>query len=161
MTSNTIATAGLADPTADPAADLTAARARNEDVWRRSSRLLYAGQIDEFVGHWCEDASYEAALPVPGLPAVITGHEALHAAFSGLVAGARSIAAHDVRFHQTDDPDVAIIEERLVAELADGSGYENRFIIRVTFRDGRIADMLEYYGQFAHQDLLRRLGFGS
>ncbi|MGP3915410.1 hypothetical protein [Nonomuraea sp. 10N515B] len=56
-------------------------------------------------------------------------------AFTGLVAGARSIAVHDVLFHQTDDPDVAIVEERMVAELADGDTYENRFIIRVTFRD--------------------------
>ncbi len=55
----------------------------------------------------CEDATYEAALPVAGLPAVITGHEALHAAFTGLVAAARSIEVHDVRIHQTDDPDVA------------------------------------------------------
>lgn len=141
--------------------DLAAARARNEDVWRRSSELLYSGQIDEYMSHWCDDADYEAALPVAGLPAVIAGRQALHAAFSGLVASARSIAVHDVRFHQTDDPDVAIIEERMAAELADGSGYENRLIIKVTFRDGRIAHMLEYYGQFAHQDLLRKLGFAA
>ena len=63
MTSNTIATAGLtADPATDLTIDLTAARARNEDVWRLSSELLYTGQIDEFVDHWCEDANDEAAL---------------------------------------------------------------------------------------------------
>jgi ketosteroid isomerase-like protein len=140
---------------------IAAARAENEDVWSRSSKLLYAGRIDEFVGLWCEDASYEAALPVVGLPAVITGHEALHAAFTGLVAAARGIEVHDVVFHQTDDPAVAIVEERMVAELHDGSTYENRFVIRVTFRDGRIAGMVEYYGQFAHQDLLRKLGFAA
>jgi ketosteroid isomerase-like protein len=147
--------------TAETITDLAAARARNEDVWRRSSTLLYAREIDAFIDHWCEDASYEAALPVAGLPAVITGHEALHAAFTGLVAAARSITVHDVRFHQTDDPDIAIIEEHMVAELSDGDRYENRLIIRVTFRDGRISHMLEYYGQLAHQDLLRKLGFAS
>ncbi|TMR95570.1 nuclear transport factor 2 family protein [Nonomuraea basaltis] len=140
---------------------IAAARARNEDVWSRSSKLLYAGDIDEFINHWCDDASYEAALPVAGLPAVITGREALHAAFSGMVAGARSIVVHDVLFHQTDDPEVAIVEERMVATLADGWSYENRLIMRVTFRDGRIAGMLEYYGQFAHQELLRKLGFAA
>jgi ketosteroid isomerase-like protein len=141
--------------------DLAAARARNEDAWSRSSKLLYAGEIDQFIDFWQDDARYEAALPVEGLPAVITGREALHAAFTGLVAGARSIAVHDVRFHQTDDPDVAIIEERMVAELAVGGTYENRLIIRVIFRDGRIAEMLEYYGQFAHLDMLRKLGFAA
>jgi ketosteroid isomerase-like protein len=144
-----------------PAIDLAAARIRNEDVWRRSSELLHAGEIDKFIEYWCEEASYESALPVAGLPAVITGHEALHAAFTSLVAGARSIAVYDVVFHQTDDPDVAIIEHRMVAELATGDSYENRYIIKVTFWDGRIAGMLEYYGQLAHQELLRKLGFAA
>jgi hypothetical protein len=31
----------------------------------------------------------------------------------------------------------------------------------VTFRDGLIADMLEYYGQRAHEDLLQKVGFGN
>jgi ketosteroid isomerase-like protein len=144
-----------------PAVDLVTARSTNEDIWRRSSALLFAGDIDSFMTYWCEDGRYEAALPVDGLPPVVTGHDALHAAFTGLAAGARSIAVHDLRFHQTDDPDVAIIEERMVAELVTGDRYENRLVIRATFRDGRIAELLEYYGQFAHQQLLRTLGFGS
>jgi ketosteroid isomerase-like protein len=138
--------------------DLYAAHARNEAAWQRSSELLYAGEIDRFMTYWSPDARYEAALPVPGLPPVIAGTADLRAAFAGLVAGARSISVHDVRFHQTDDPDVALVEERMVAELHDGGRYENRLAIRVTFRDGLIAEMLEYYGQFAHAELMRRLG---
>lgn len=49
----------------------------------------------------------------------------------------------------------------MVAELVTGDRYENRLAIRVTFRDGRIAELLEYYGQFAHQELLRKLGFAA
>jgi len=49
----------------------------------------------------------------------------------------------------------------MVAELVTGDRYENRLVIRATFRDGRIAELLEYYGQFAHRDLLRNLGFGA
>jgi ketosteroid isomerase-like protein len=143
------------------AVDLAAARRRNEDTWAQSSKLLYARDIDAYASYWTEDGSYIAALPVPGLPAVVTGREALHATFSALVAAAQSIAVHDVHFHQTDNPDVAIVEEQMVAELADGSLYENRFIIRATFRDGLIAELLEYYGQFAHADLLRRLGIAG
>jgi ketosteroid isomerase-like protein len=137
----------------------TSARTRNEEAWRRSSELLYARRIDEFVQTWCPDGRYEAALPVPGLPAVISGRADLHAAFTGLVSAAESISVHDVRFSQTDDPDVCFIEERMHAALADGSSYANRLCIRVRFRDGLIAEMLEFYGQFAHADLLRRLGW--
>ena len=51
------------------AVDLAAARARNEEFWARSSGLLFARRVDEFVETWCEDGVYEAALPVPGAAA--------------------------------------------------------------------------------------------
>jgi hypothetical protein len=34
-------------------------------------------------------------------------------------------------------------------------------IIKVTFRNGLIASMFEYYGELAHRDLLQRLGFAN
>ena len=48
------------------AVNLDAARERNLHTWQESSGLLYAGRIEEFVPYWTPDASYEAALPVPG-----------------------------------------------------------------------------------------------
>ena len=48
----------------------------------------------------------------------------------------------------------------MTAELHDGGRYENDLCLRVTFRDGRIASIFEYYGERAHEDLLRRLGIG-
>ncbi len=134
-------------------------RERNLALWQTSSEALYSGRISDFVACWTDDGCYEAALPVPGLPPAISGHDALLAAFSALTASATSIRVEDVVFHQTDDPDVAIVEERMVGELADGWRYENRLAIRVTFRDGKIAHLYEYYGQFAHAELLRHLGF--
>ena len=51
---------------------------------------------------------------------MITGRDALRAAFSALVASASSISVHDVVLHQTADPDVAFVEERMTARLTDG-----------------------------------------
>ena len=136
----------------------SAARVRNQRVWTESAERLYSGRIDEFLELWREDGRYEVAYPIAGFPAAVEGREALGALFAGFGAAARSIAVHEVRFHQTDDPDVAFVEERMVAELHDGGRYENRLVMRVTFRDGLIAEVLEYYGEVAHRDLLRRLG---
>ena len=61
-----------------------------------------------------------------------------------------------MRLHQTDDPDVVFVEEHMTADLHDGGSYENDLVIRVTFRDGLIHDMFEYYGQVAHQQLADR-----
>jgi ketosteroid isomerase-like protein len=68
---------------------------------------------------------------------------------------------HDIQFHQTENPDVAFVEERWDVDLAGGGHYENKMVIRVTFRDGLIASVLEYYGERAHEDLLRSLGVAA
>ena len=49
----------------------------------------------------------------------------------------------------------------MTAELHDGSPYENDLCLRVTFRDGRIASIFEYYGQRAHEDLVQRVGLAG
>jgi ketosteroid isomerase-like protein len=141
--------------------DLMAVRARNESTWRASAVALYAGDIEEFLRHWTDGARYAVAFPVDGLPAVVEGKEAFRALFGGFAAAAERIAVTDVRFHQTEDPDVAFVEERMEADLHSGARYENTLAIRVTFRDGLIHEIFEYYGQQAHQDLAVTLGLAS
>ncbi|GAA3521537.1 hypothetical protein GCM10022234_16800 [Aeromicrobium panaciterrae] len=137
--------------------DLATARARNEAVWRASAIALYSGDIDGFLSYWSPEPRYRVAYPVEGIPAFIKGAEQFRAIFGGFASAAAQIGVTGVTFHQTDNPDVVIVEEHMVADLHDGSRYENDLIIRVTFRDGLIHDMLEYYGQVAHQQLAARL----
>jgi ketosteroid isomerase-like protein len=139
-------------------AGLAAARERNEAVWKQQSTLFYAKRVEESLAHWHEDARWEAVYPVEGMPAVVEGRPALTGMFAGIAAAAERIAVDDVRFHQTDDPDVVFIEERFVADLVGGGRYENRVVMRVTFRDGLIAEMIEYSGPREIEELVRRLG---
>jgi len=145
-------TAGTATP------DLAFARARNEATWRAAAVALYSGDIEEFLAHWTAEPRYSVAYPVTGIPPTVEGRDQFRALFGGFGAAATRIEVHDVRFHQTDDPDVALVEERMVADLVGGGRYENLLVVRVTFRDGLIADMYEYYGQVAHQALADHLG---
>jgi ketosteroid isomerase-like protein len=139
----------------------TIAPATNEAVWHASGAALYAGDIDAFLTHWMPDGRYEVAYPVAGLPRVVAGHAALRELFTGLTALAASIRVDNVRFHATADPDVAFVEEHMTAELRDGGRYENDLCLRVTFRDGRIASIFEYYGERAHEQLVHRAGLGG
>ena len=134
------------------------ARERNEAVWRQSSTALYAKQVQEFLACWHPDGRYEVAYPIEGMPSTLEGQAALAEVFAGFCAAAERIEVNNVRFHQTDDPDVAFVEEHMQIDLVDGGRYENDLIIRVTFRDGLIAEMFEYYGEHAHEQFLRRLG---
>lgn len=137
--------------------ELAAARARNESTWRASAIALYTGDIEGFLAHWSPEPRYAVAYPVEGFPSVVEGRDQFRMLFGGFAAAAQRIDVTDVHIHQTDDPDVVIVEEHMTADLHDGSRYENDLVIRVTFRDGLLHDMFEYYGQVAHQQLADRL----
>jgi ketosteroid isomerase-like protein len=139
----------------------TIARSANETAWHAAGAALYAGDIETFLTHWQPDGRYEVAYPVAGLPSAVEGHAALRELFTGFAMLAVSIAVDDVRFHATADPDVAFVEEHMTAELHDGGRYENDLCMRVTFCDGRIASIFEYYGQRAHEELIQRVGLGG
>jgi ketosteroid isomerase-like protein len=129
----------------------------NETTWHAAGAALYAGDIDAFLGHWQPDGRYEVAYPIAPFPAAVTGHRELGMLFSTFGAHASEIRVDRVRFHQTADPDVAFVEEHMTAQLHDGSTYANDLCLRVTFRDGRIAEIFEYYGERAHAALIERI----
>jgi ketosteroid isomerase-like protein len=135
--------------------DLASARARNESTWRAAAVALYAGDVEQCLTYWTDNPRYAVAYPVDGVPAVVEGRDQFRALFGGFAAVASTIEVHDVRFHQTDDAQVAIVEERMVAQLHSGHRYENLLVIKVTFADGLISDVFEYYGEIAHQAMLR------
>jgi ketosteroid isomerase-like protein len=141
-----------------PIAALEAARERNETLWNDWHDHIAAGRVEEAFELWADDGRYQVVYPIEGMPPVIEGREALHAVFSGFAAALSNVDRSEVRFHQTLDPEVAIAEYRLRADVVDGTTYDNRLILRFTFRDGRFAEVVEYYGEIAHTALLRRLG---
>jgi ketosteroid isomerase-like protein len=140
--------------------DITIAPSANEAVWHAAGAALYAGDVETFLTHWQPDGRYEVAYPIAGTPSAVEGHDRLRELFAGFAALTAWIRVDEVRFHATADPDLAFVEERMTAELHDGSGYENDLCMRVEFRDGRIAAIFEYYGERAHEDMLRRLAAG-
>ncbi len=141
-----------------PEGSPTDVRTRNELIWHRSAEALYSKRLEDFLADWQDDGRYEVAYPVPGMPPVVEGKDALRQLFGGFLAAVERAGVHDVHFHQTEDPTVAFVQERMVLDLIDGSRYENRLVLRVTFRDGRLAELLEYYGYREHEALLQRLG---
>ena len=140
--------------------DTTIAPSTNQSVWHAAGTALYGGDVDAFLAHWQPDGRYEVAYPIAGMPSVVAGRDQLGELFAGFAALTAWIRVDDVRFHATADPQVAFVEEHMTAELFDGSTYENDLCMRVTFRDGRIASIFEYYGERAHEDMLRRLAEG-
>jgi ketosteroid isomerase-like protein len=139
----------------------TIAPSANEAAWHAAGAALYAGDIEASLAYWQPDGRYEVAYPVAGLPPVVEGHDALRQVFAGFASLADWIRVQDVRFHATADPDVAFVEEHMSAQLKDGGHYENDLCLRVSFRDGRIASIFEYYGERAHEELVNHFGVAA
>src|SRR5262245_24503388 len=114
--------------TTHPVAALETARERNEALWHEWHDRIAAGRVEDAFDLWTDDGRYVVVYPVEGVPPVVEGREALVGVFGGFVQVIAHWGREDVRFHQTLDPDVAIVECTIRAQLVDGSTYENRLI---------------------------------
>lgn len=65
--------------------------------------------------------------------------------------------ANDVQIWTTQDPDVIFQQMTVHQDFHDGGTYDSRVIVRWTFRDGRLAGVLEYAGLVPWTDLARRI----
>ena len=93
---------------------------------------------------------------VTGLCPFVPARPAIVMAWAAVMNRAKRVK-DAFRFHQTDDPNVVFIEERFVMDLTGGGRFENRVAMRVTFRDGPIADVVEYADRRALEPLLGRI----
>jgi ketosteroid isomerase-like protein len=141
--------------------DLDAARERNLRTWTQYTASFEARDLDGCMAFWHPDGRFAVAYPQEGFHAEVRGTEQLAAVLGGFLASARRLEQRDTELHQTTDADVVIVQFRWLAELNDGSSYENTFISRVTFREGRFYDVLEYYGERAQVELLDKLMSGA
>jgi ketosteroid isomerase-like protein len=141
--------------------DLDAARERNLRVWTQYTASFEARDLDGCMALWDSDGRFAVAYPQDGFPAEVRGTDQLAALLGGFLGAADHLEQRDTALHQTTDPDVAFLEFSWHATLKDASAYANRFVSRVTFRDGRLFDVLEYYGERAHAGMLEKLMSGA
>ncbi|CAA9463396.1 MAG: hypothetical protein AVDCRST_MAG12-9 [uncultured Rubrobacteraceae bacterium] len=140
------------------AEDSQGAKRRNEGVWQEHGRLFSAKRFEEWVELWDPEGRFVVMYPVEGMPATIEGRDALLANFGGLAGAVGEIRVSTTEFHQTTDPDVAFVEYAMHMDLPDGGAYDNRMAGRLTFRDGRLLEIREYYNYPNYERFLRDIG---
>jgi ketosteroid isomerase-like protein len=132
--------------TASPGLDAVAEQ--NRRLYAENSAAFEALDIEASLALWDPDGVYSTAYEIEGFPSEIRG----------FLAACASLEQRDVRFHQTIDPQVFLVEWEWHAVLHDGTAHSNRYAARARVQDGRFAEFHEYYGQLAHLALLRQLG---
>lgn len=115
------------------------------DAARRWLDILARGAIEEWDGFVGPDFSMHAP-PMPGEAETPTeGLEPNRARVSAVWQAWKHFEFSDIEAHAAvDEPDLVFVTARSKAETVWGAPYENRYVIRLRFRDSQLVEHLEF-----------------
>jgi ketosteroid isomerase-like protein len=129
------------------------------EVWEH----LVSHQLTRDIGGWLDcfaaDGVMEWPFRLQDVPARLEGREAIRAAVEPVWQRAkqanRRITGHEhVVFHQTTDPEVAIVEFDIVGETARGP-FRQKVVYVLRVRSGRVLLLREFVDTAALSELFR------
>jgi ketosteroid isomerase-like protein len=136
---------------------LTDVREHNEELIQRYNALFAAKRFTDWALLFQPDCRFEAAYPIPPVPAVLNGREELAGVVGALADAVGKVHIDRTALHHTVDPHTLISQHRLTVELLSGGRYENAYISVIRLRDGLIAEVKEYYGSIEYAAFLASL----
>jgi hypothetical protein len=120
-----------------------------QDLAKRWLEALHALDISAAIALLADDAVLEMPLAPPGLPDRFEGKAAI-AAFLGASQVFSRLEFHDITFHTTSDPELAIVEFRSTGSFqTTGADYANRYALVIRAFAGRITLYREYFNPMA------------
>jgi ketosteroid isomerase-like protein len=116
------------------------------EFWDRYARALMARDFERWGELWADDARSVVAYPLPGVPPVTCGRDAIVGSVRGLAHRVMAITFSDVHVHETRTPGVFFAQYTQRIDLAaDLPPYTNDICCKVTVADGQITELVEYY----------------
>ncbi len=115
------------------------------DVFAALSDGISEGRFDELSALYAEDTVVEHPQAVPR-PTCLTGRDAVHERFTGVLAGAVRLKRKNVVVHETTDPEVIVAEYDYDAESVETGKTDVTANIQVLrIRDGLIVHSRDYH----------------
>jgi uncharacterized protein len=113
-------------------------------VFESRERLVSAGRWNEIADLYAEDTVVETPFALPA-PHRTEGREAVRAHFARSASGAVEMQTHNVRVHETTDPEVIIIESDLSGRIIQtGRTFDVPSIQILHVRDGLIVSARDF-----------------
>jgi len=118
------------------------------EVWEHLVSHQLTRDIDAWIECFTADAVMEWPFRMGGIPARLEGRDAIRAAVAPVWQRAletnRRITGHErVAFHQTTDPEVAMVEFDMVGDTPRGP-WRQSVVYLLRIRDGRVALLREF-----------------
>jgi len=129
------------------------------EVWEHLVSHQLTRDIDGWVDSFAVDGVMEWPFPLKGVPPRLEGQPAIRAALEPVWARAkqsnRRITGHErVVFHETTDPEVAIVEFDIVGESARGS-FRQTVVYLLRAQSGRVRLLREFVDTAALTELFQ------
>jgi len=129
------------------------------EVWEHLVSHQVTRDIDGWVNCFAVDGVIEWPFRLKGVPARVEGRQAIYAALEPVWERARKsnrrISGHErVVFHQTTDPEVAIVEFDIVGETASGT-FRQAVVYLLRARGGRVLLLREFVDTAALNELFQ------
>ena len=129
------------------------------EVWEHLVSHQVTRDIAGWIDHFAVDGVMEWPFRLNGVPARLEGREAIRAAVEPVWERAkqanRRITGHErIVFHQTTDPEVAIVEFDIVGESVRGP-FRQAVVYVLRVRDGRVRLLRELVDTAALNELFQ------
>jgi ketosteroid isomerase-like protein len=113
-------------------------------VFEARERLVSAGRWDEIADLYAEDTVVETPFALPS-PHRTEGRAAVRAHFARSASGAIEMQTHNVRVHETTDPEVIVIESDLSGRIVlTGRTFDVPSIQILQVRNGLIVSSRDF-----------------
>jgi ketosteroid isomerase-like protein len=129
------------------------------EVWEHLVSHQVTRDIDGWVNCFTVDGILEWPFRLKGVPARVEGRQAIRAALEPVWERAkksnRRISGHErVAFHQTTDPEVALVEFDIVGETVRGA-FRQPMVYLLRARGGRVLLLREFVDSAALNELFQ------
>ena len=129
------------------------------DVWEHLVSHQVTRDIDAWIDCFAADGVMEWPFKLKGVPARLAGRDAIRAAVGPVWERAkqanRRITGHEhVVFHQTTDPELAIVEFDMLGETVQGP-FRQAMVYLLRVRDGRVVLLREFVDTAALIELFK------
>jgi uncharacterized protein (TIGR02246 family) len=111
------------------------------DILARRRRLILSGDADGYADLFAPDAVTEMPFAPPGAPSRLAGREAVRAYARQVMTAPLRLEEYEVtELHQTQDPEVVVVEMRTRGTLTTtGQSFAATSVQILRIREGRIA----------------------
>ena len=120
-------------------------RARSIAVVEAFFDALVSKDREKLLSLWHADGAQEMPYAPEGVPTRVDGQAQLRSFWSAVFDGIADIAFSSIEVRAMDDPNVVLSQHQGSVKLANGTGYDNRYISVFYLRDGRIDIYREYF----------------